>query len=429
MSTEPDRLSARRESIYDTVAQARQRTAPFDPSASPLFEHVGFVVGAPRSGTTWLQQLLFTHPLIATGGESHLFCEVLPPAFENFFIGDSGNQLHTWVSRDELLTIARQFADSVFLAQRNGTRPDATLVLEKTPNHQMQSALQAELYPDARYVHIIRDGRDATSSQRANWKTLSSDYTHPAVMARAWAAEVRDIRAHFGNLAYLELRYEDIVRDTPAALAQIFEHFRLPYDATLCEEAAEFGRAPVNMFGSSKVGVRKREGDTLAERSVARAAGGLLTELGYADEAEVARLARLRTPATVAYDARDAIGVGAERARNLWARAKRRVRREFNHRKATPVKAYVNDFAAALEARDETRLASLLDAEVAIGGKPPVAAAAAATDLIGRFGDSRLVHRNVFGGQAQLTFVSPQGDRVVVGVTPRDGRAGAFEIL
>ena len=65
---------ARRDSIYDAFVDPTTRAAAFDPSASPLYGRVAFVVGAPRSGTTWLQQLLYVHPDVATGGESHLFC-------------------------------------------------------------------------------------------------------------------------------------------------------------------------------------------------------------------------------------------------------------------------------------------------------------------------------------------------------------------
>src|SRR5689334_13433315 len=100
MNPEPERLSARRETIYDALAQAQTRTAPFDPQASPLFGRMCFVVGAPRSGTTWLQQLLYAHPLVATGGETHLFCEVLPAAFDNFNLPDPTSNLRTWVSRN-----------------------------------------------------------------------------------------------------------------------------------------------------------------------------------------------------------------------------------------------------------------------------------------------------------------------------------------
>ena len=264
MSDETEQIAAVPETIYDAFTKARARTEPFSPSHSPLFGRVGFIVGAPRSGTTWLQQLLFVHPLVATSAESHLFCEALASVFDNFRHPDRSANLGTWVSEGELLTITREFCDSVFTALRVGTRPNARIVLEKTPNHRMQSALQAELYPDARYVHIIRDGRDATASQRHGFSNALKEFTQAGEMAEAWAAEIRDIRTHFGPLAYLELRYEDVVADTPGALAAIFDHLGLPHDRALCEAAADFGRAPVNTFPSSvEVGIRKHRGDVL----------------------------------------------------------------------------------------------------------------------------------------------------------------------
>jgi hypothetical protein len=42
-------------------------------ASSPLRDHVSFIEGAPRSGTTWLLTLLATHPDIAGSRESHLF--------------------------------------------------------------------------------------------------------------------------------------------------------------------------------------------------------------------------------------------------------------------------------------------------------------------------------------------------------------------
>jgi hypothetical protein len=47
------------ETLHETLAAARTRPgAPYDPGASPLHGRAIFVVGAPRSGTTWLHQLL-----------------------------------------------------------------------------------------------------------------------------------------------------------------------------------------------------------------------------------------------------------------------------------------------------------------------------------------------------------------------------------
>ena len=371
---------AKPESIYDAFVAPTSSPATFDPTRSPLYGRVAFVVGAPRSGTTWLQQLLYTHPDLATGGESHLFCEGLPEVFGNFAHPNGMSHLSTWVSRAELLTAARAFCDQIFEAQRAHTRPAARMVLEKTPNHRLQAALQAELYPDGRYVHIVRDGRDATASQRELWGAATDEYGDAERAALSWAASVRDVRAHCGALAYLELRYEDIVTDTEAALGTIFDHLGLDHDAALRRAAMEFGRAPVHTSPASPtVGVRKHAGDALAEREVARAAGDLLVELGYATRDEVARAAAQRVP----------------RAKKI-----RRPRRRVD---AASVRRVADDLAA-----------SLID-----GGD----------EAFAKLTGARLTQRRVVGDAATLTFVTAGAERVVLRVVVRSGTAVAVEEL
>jgi LPS sulfotransferase NodH len=430
VSETPEQITAVPETIYDAFTKARERTVPFDPSASPLFEQVGFIVGAPRSGTTWLQQLLFVHPQVATSAESHLFCEALSSVFENFRHPDRSANLGTWVSEGEFLTITRTFCDSVFAALRDGTRPNARIVLEKTPNHRMQSAAQAQLYPDAHYVHIIRDGRDATASQRHGFANALKEFTQAGEMAEAWAAEIRDIRTHFGSLAYLELRYEDVVADTPAALAAIFDHLGLPHDRALCEAAADFGRAPVNTFPSSvEVGIRKHRGDALAERSVARAAGDLLTELGYADAQEIAQLRRLRTRETMVADARQALTRVVREAKTKSRELQDKARGRADRREHAQVRELANAMSAAVEAGDAEGLAAVLSPRLRLNGAPATSPKDAADALIGQLGGSRSARRSVSGGLAQLTFVSDGGQRFVVRVKPDDGLAAEVDVV
>lgn len=413
-------MKARPESIYDAFKSASSRGGTFNPAASPWYERVGFVVGAPRSGTTWLQQLLLCHPQITTGGESHLFCEVIPAMFENFAYPDGTSHLSTWVSEAELVTAARAFCDAVFTAQRNGTRPDATLVLEKTPDHMQQSALQARVYPDARYVHIIRDGRDSAGSQLELWSRLTTEYTNAARVAKGWADAVRDVRAHFADLCYLELRYEDVVRDTPGALSQIFDHFGLASDAALCEAAAAFGKAPVHTApNSATVGIRKHAGDPLAERAVARAAGDLLVELGYATADEVARLRELRSRATVLADARDAASATVDRVRRyVTSRGKRGAAAAVKKTQRSDVIAVMRDVADAITRGDDTGLAKLLMGD-----------GLTATELLARIGGWRLTQRRVVNTNALLTFVDDAGSRAVLQLRVDGARASDATLL
>lgn len=386
-----------------------------------MYRQVGFVVGAPRSGTTWLQQLLLVHPLITTGGESHLFCEGLPEVLANFRNPDATSHLSTWVAEPEMFTAMRAMCDVVFAAQRDGTRPNAKIVVEKTPNHMQQSALQAALYPDALYVHIIRDGRDSAASQRQLWGGMSSEFSSPRKVAEGWAESVRDIRRAFAGLeSYIELRYEDVVSDTPAALATIFDHFGLPHDRALCEAAANFGKAPVNSAPSSVAAgsVRKHSGNVLAERGVARAAGDLLVELGYANEAEVRAMASQRNLQTMTTDAREAASDALTKAGRVWTKGRARLvsRGQRNAR------ASLHDTAKAVAETIEGNDSSALKKLVASGSSVDVDA------LFARVGGHRTTGRRAADGFAQLTAIGPDGTRTLLRIAIKDGRVVSIDV-
>ena len=80
-------------------------------AGSPLRDHVIFIEGAPRSGTTWLQMLLATHPDIAgLEAESHLFNYGLDHLFDNF----DGRRpdlprLRSYLEREQLVDLVRDF--------------------------------------------------------------------------------------------------------------------------------------------------------------------------------------------------------------------------------------------------------------------------------------------------------------------------------
>jgi LPS sulfotransferase NodH len=424
-------LAPRPESIYDAFVNASRRGGTFDPSRSALFGRIGFVVGAPRSGTTWLQQLLLVHPHVATGGESHLFCDAVPAMFSNFNHPDGMSHLHTWVSEAELLAAARAFCDGVFEAQRGGTRPDARMVIEKTPNHRQHAALQARVFPDGKYVHIVRDGRDVTASQRTLWGHRDKDFADARQTAAAWADAIRDIRAHLGGLAYLEVRYEDLSQDTPGTLAVIFEHLGLVHDAALCDAAAAFGRAPVNTSPTSpEVGRRKHRDDELANRAVARAAGDLLAELDYADRSEIDRLRRARPVATARAELRHATRAAPRRLLSAATAARARRASRAAEAQRRPGLELARVFAAALPAADRAAITGVLAPHVVLQGTDGARGIDAVSHaLVARFGSWRTKQYRVAGGVVLVTLVSDQGERALLRVHEENGLAASIDVL
>ena len=246
------------------------------PERSPFEDRVIFVLGAPRSGTTWLTSLLLAHPDAAglEHGETWIF-QALRDLWSN-------DDLSRWLTRPRLAQAVRRFVDDAFASHRDRTRPAATFYVEKSPAHVFRLPEMAATYPDAAYVHIVRDGRDVARSV-VEMEHGTGDI---AVAARYWAESVRAVRNHAHLLPrFREVRYEDLVADPVAGVTDLMTWAGLRVDGGTTEAVAARAAVRVSRRGTTgPVGPGKwrlLERDQLA--TVEREAGPVLVELGYAE--------------------------------------------------------------------------------------------------------------------------------------------------
>lgn len=103
---------------------------------------------------------------------------------------------------------------------------------DKTPPYlERMSAIQAVL-PEARFVHVIRDGRDVALSVTPLW--FGPDSVEEA--ARHWATRIAAARSQARELnAYIEVRYEDLVDDSETTLKRVCEDLDLPWNPAMLE--------------------------------------------------------------------------------------------------------------------------------------------------------------------------------------------------
>ena len=252
--------------------------------ASPLLERMVFVVGVPRSGTNWIGRILASHPdVVVLPSETHLFSHgfaALAEQVQHGLVGSSATGT-VYLPRAEFLSLLREFADRAFGAVARATNAGARLVAERSPHHVWKLPLIGAVYPDARVLHVLRDGRDVTRSLVAMpWGPASV-----AEAAAQWDSGVRAGQAAAPALdAYRELRYESVLADPGAAVREVFGWLGLAADdeqvaAALLEAAVEY-----NVDASRPtVGVGKWRADWDREdlEAFAAAAGALLAELGY----------------------------------------------------------------------------------------------------------------------------------------------------
>jgi hypothetical protein len=260
------------------------------------------IYGAARSGTTYLTHLLNSHPEVFITDESRLFAWVhqslaVLPANDNLvrhqkteFTG------HLRANYPELI---REFYRKL--------RPDARYWGDKNPHYAAPSnhgCLETitELFAGARFIHIIRDGRDVVASAlRGNWRDF--DGVH-----RMWTSHV-DIGCAFGRQRpeqYFELRYEDLIRDDLGLARKIFEFLSIslaPQVVAFCEQQ-RVKRTPYcnpkrDIVADVTVSEWKIAFTTVQRRRSLELLGSHLVTYGYETEQSLAEQIReLREPAS-----------------------------------------------------------------------------------------------------------------------------------
>lgn len=174
-----------------------------------------FVIGSPRSGTTWLQRLLATHPEIQTGQESAIFNVNIGPQMRFFYRGlkskrDTG--VGCYFTEEEFLKVMKKLLIT-FLEPMISPIQQHQFFLEKTPSHAIFIPEIVKLLPKARFIHILRDPRDvvcsllaASKSWGASWAPKTADQA-----AKMWVKHV--LAAHktgqnLPNWQYTEIHYD-----------------------------------------------------------------------------------------------------------------------------------------------------------------------------------------------------------------------------
>ncbi len=211
---------------------------------------VPFVVGVNRSGTTLLRMMLDSHPDLTIPPETHF----VPALFEALHEGRKKGERLTPEQVTEFLVEHRRWGDfgldPEVLTERfknlKAVRPKLVLRAfyglyaenhgksrygDKTPGYVKQMGIVQRSLPEARFIHLIRDGRDVALS-REN-RTDAEEMTTER-LAMIWKRRINRARGQAPRLKhYTEVRYEDLVRDPEAVLREICEFIELPFDPAM----------------------------------------------------------------------------------------------------------------------------------------------------------------------------------------------------
>jgi len=208
-----------------------------------------FLVGAPRSGTTWLQRLLASHPKIKTGQESRLF-EYVGRSLQLWKIdlkSCRGQGLPCYLNEPEFLSMQKEHLDSFLALMLKNLKP-GEIFLEKTPAHALYVAEIFQLLPKAKIVHLARDPRDVVASLLAAskswgrlWAPSRAEDAARMWMRHVWA--VQNAATQLPAAQFLEIHYEDLYRETVATLQKISSFLNLSWIETEMSAAVKANAA------------------------------------------------------------------------------------------------------------------------------------------------------------------------------------------
>lgn len=233
-----DQIDRYRKRASIVLAGRRLRGRSATPAPAP------FVCGVTRSGTTLLRLMLDSHPDLAIPGETHWVPKLIKAFERSRQTGEDAANLaidhKRWgdfhLDADELrarivaldpVTAADAIrAFYMTYAEREGK----TRYGDKTPGYVQEMRRIQRVLPEARFVHIIRDGRDVSLSHlRMNWGPETY-----AESAKLWRNRIRKARKMEPSINhYMEVKFEDLVEDTEGVLRRVCDFIELEFDPVM----------------------------------------------------------------------------------------------------------------------------------------------------------------------------------------------------
>ncbi|MBA3384882.1 MAG: sulfotransferase [Actinobacteria bacterium] len=259
------------------------------------------VLGVSRSGTTLLKAMLDAHSQLAIPSESYFLPQLWDRHGErperDAFVEDLTRleRVREWgVDPEDVrarLPERPTFAEAIqsiyrLYAEARGKARFG----DKTPLYMQHLDVLERAFPGARYVHIVRDGRDAAFSLLAMTRKPRFNLSRPRGVgdfAVAWRREVRAAQVFGRTHAYHEIRYEDLVEQPESRLREVCVFLGLEYEPAMLEyhrredpslyaDHPRLAEPPVRDTRSWRREMRPADAELFEA-----IAGDLLAELGY----------------------------------------------------------------------------------------------------------------------------------------------------
>ncbi|MGI9455350.1 MAG: tetratricopeptide repeat-containing sulfotransferase family protein [Aeoliella sp.] len=197
------------------------------------------LAGHPRSGTTLLEQALDAHPDVTSAEELPLLAELVhDPMMRQHDPASSVPDILDRLSPDELAGYRQTYFESIDAALP--TPVGNRLLVDKNPEALRLTPTIGRVFPEAKMIVAIRDPRDVClscfmqplplNSVSVSFLDLESTVDRYAAVMGFWHRVRKTI-----NVGWMEVRYEDVVRDLAPQTRRVAEFLDVPWDKKMTQ--------------------------------------------------------------------------------------------------------------------------------------------------------------------------------------------------
>jgi tetratricopeptide (TPR) repeat protein len=209
-----------------------------------------FIVGMPRSGTTLVEQILASHPLVHGGGEIEAFAGVNHSIAQQLKHANPPPDCMSLIDR----RIVEEYSER-YLEELELHCPTAARITDKQPGNFVRIGLIKTLFPEARIVHCQRNPLDNCISLFFHcFMPLKCSFELTEL--GQYYLDYQRLMSHWQNLFPGEIftvRYEELVVDQERVSKQLIDYLGLEWD----EKCLDFHNNERNVMSPSNMQVRQ----------------------------------------------------------------------------------------------------------------------------------------------------------------------------
>lgn len=234
-----------------------------------------FLISSVRSGSTVLRLMLDFHPKIVNPGEFDFLFDKMaddgtPPDIKEYQEWLKHNRIFLALGLD--VDPSKDYISLIHSFVRQKYKPDSILVM----NVHRHFYRIPKIFPQAKYIHLVRDGRDvARSCIGMGW--VGNTYYGIDIWYEAEAAWDR-LRQNLHPSQYLEVKYEQLIDDIELGLGKICKFLGLEYTSKMLDYASNstYSLPDKSLVNQWKTKYNKRELSLVESK-----AGAMLVSRGY----------------------------------------------------------------------------------------------------------------------------------------------------